>query len=253
MKKKIISEKLMKALLQLKLTEKEVYTYITLLERNNATLQDIARDSGINRVSIYAALVELKNKGLVSESRRGKRRLYVAEKPETLFDIINEKKEEIRLEEELLQGVVLPTLKALNVRQEDKPQIMFFQGADGINRVFMQILRNKEIINCGSYETATRVVSEKDEIAYFEEIKKRKIFYRMLLEDTPLNRKFGDLSRGIAHTKFLPAGTVISADIVIAGDLTVLISYERKTATVIEDQSIAQAIKMYLDFMWMRV
>lgn len=253
MKKKIIPEKLMKALLQLKLTEKEVYTYIALLERNNAALQDIARDSGINRVSIYAALVELKNKGLVSESRRGKRRLYVAEKPETLFDLINEKKQEIRLEEELLQDVVLPTLKALNVRQEDKPQIMFFQGADGINRVFTQLLRHKEIINCGSYDAATRVVPEKEEIAYFEEIKKRKIFYRMLLEDTALNRKFGDLSRGVAHTKFLPAGTLISADIVIAGDLTVLISYERKTATVIEDQSIAQAIKMYLDFMWMRL
>ena len=253
MKKKAIPEKLLKALLQLKLTEKEIYTYIALLEQESTTVQSIAHDSGINRVSVYAALEALHDKGLVSESRRGKRKLYVAEKPEAFFDLLNEKKDEIRAEEELLQNLILPTLRAFNVREENKPQIRFYQGADGIRRVFEQLLHNKEMIDCGSYETAIRVLTEKEEVAYFDEIKRRKIFYRMLLEDTALNRKFGDLSRGIAHTKYLPAGTLISADIVIAGDLTALISYDKKTATVIEDRSIAQAILMYLDFMWARL
>ena len=244
----------MKALLQLNLTEKEIYTYVALLEQHQAPIQDIARATGVNRVSIYAAIEELKQRGLVSESRQGKRKVFTAENPDSLLNILDEKRQEISKDEDLLQNIVLPMLKAINVRQENKPQIKFFEGADGINRVFDEyVLKSRSAINCGSYETATRVISEKDELKYFEKIKERKIFYRMLLEDTPLNHKFADFSRGVAHTKFLPANTPISADIVIAGAITALVSYDRKTATVIEDASIAQAILMYLDFMWERL
>ena len=254
MKKKTIPVKLTLALSQLKLTEKEIQTYVSLLEQGKASIQDIARETGVNRVSIYAAIDELKQKGLVSESRQGKRRMYVAEGPEGLLEILQKKKEEISKHEDLLQNIVLPMLKAINVRQENKPQIKFFEGADGIDRVFAEyFMRGTEMINCGSYETALSVMSEEIERDYFREIKKRKIFYRMILEDTPLNHRFAEIGKDAAHAKFLPLGTKISADIVINGAITALISYDRKAATVIEDESIAQAIKMYLDFMWDRL
>ncbi|MFA6383570.1 MAG: hypothetical protein WCX17_04045, partial [Parcubacteria group bacterium] len=131
------------------------------------------------------------------------------------------------------------------------PQIKFFEGADGINRVYDEyILKEKDCINCGSYETAAKVLTFEDEEEYIREVKKRKIFYRMILEDTPLNHRFGEMAKGIAHTKYLAPETKISADIVVAGPLVALISYDKKSATLIEDESIAQAIKMYLDFMW---
>ncbi len=251
MQKKIAPKGLKEALLQLKLTEKEVLAYLALLENGPAGVQDISRATGVNRVSVYAALDELKQKGLAVESRRGKRKLYVAESPENLEAIVVQKREEVRREERLLQNTILPMLKILDVSQKNAPQIKFFEGADGITKVFDEyILRGRDVINCGSYETATRVVSEKDELQYFRNIEKKKIFYRMILEDTPLNRKFAQASRGIAHTKFLPAETRISADIVISGNVTALVSYDRENATIIEDASIAEALKLQLDFMW---
>lgn len=254
MKRKIAPQKLEVALLQLKLTEKEIATYLILLENGASTVQDISRATGVNRVSVYSALDELKQKGLVTESRKGKKKLFVAEDPENLERLVAQKQEEVKFEQQLLQNTILPMLRAIDINQESKPQIKFFEGAEGIYKVFDEyILKNRDVINCGSYETASIVVSEKDELAYFQEIKARKIFYRMILEDTPLNHKFALAAKGIAHTKFLPAETKISADVVISGSVTALISYDRKTATVIEDASIAQAIKMYLDFMWERL
>ncbi|HCP08784.1 MAG TPA: hypothetical protein DIT25_03245 [Candidatus Moranbacteria bacterium] len=251
MKKQIAPANLTNALLQLKLTEKEVATYIILLESGSASVQGISRNTGINRVSIYAALDELKRKGLVAESRKGKKKLFVAENPDNLERLVAKKKEEAKIEEHLLQNTILPMLKAIDISQENKPQIKFFEGADGITKVFDEyIIKQREAINCGSYETASKVVSEKDELEFFQDIKERKVFYRMLLEDTPLNHKFAEAGKGITHTKFLPPETKISADIVIAGSYTALISYDRKNATLIEDASIAQAIKTYLDFMW---
>ncbi|EKE10708.1 MAG: hypothetical protein ACD_15C00211G0002 [uncultured bacterium] len=254
MKKKVLSKNLTSALLQLNFTQKEIMAYVALLEQGASTVQGISRNTGVNRVSIYDALDELKQKGLVSESRKGKKKLFVAENPENLQRIISRKKEEAKSQERLLESTILPMLKAIDIRQENKPRIKFFEGEEGITRVFDQyILKARNVINCGSYETATKVVSEKDELQYFQDIGKRKIFYRMILEDTPLNRKFAKASRGIVHTKFLSPETKISGDIIISGSVVALVSYEKKNATLIEDESIAQAIKMQLDFMWERL
>ncbi len=251
MKKPTMPENLTKALLQLNFTDKEIATYLALLENGILTIQSVSRHTGINRVTTYAAIDELKSKGLVAESRKGKRRLFVAEDPETLKNLFNEKAERLEKEKASLENTILPVLKAINVNQENKPQIKFFEGADGINRVYDEyILKEKECINCGSYETATKVISFEEEKKYIREVKDRKIFYRMILEDTPLNRKFGEMAKGIAHTKYLPAEIKISADIVVAGPLVALVSYDKKSVTLIEDKSIADAIKIYLDFMW---
>lgn len=240
---------------RLGLTEKEISVYIALLEGGPMAVQDIARNSDVNRVSTYAAIDELKRKGLLAESRKGKRKLMIAETPDALLTIIEQKKNELASEESSLTNDILPILKAINVSQPNKPIFKFFEGKDGITKVYDEyVLKTGEIINCGSYETATRAVNEKEEIGYFEEIKKRKIFYRSILEDTALNRRYGELCQGIGFTKFLPEGTKNSSDIVVAGrSLVVLVSYDKLAATLIEDESIAMTIKTYLDFMWERL
>ena len=248
-------EKVEKALLQLGFTEKEIATYIVLLEIGAGSVQQISRMTEINRVSVYAAIDELKQKGLVAESRKGKKKLFVAESPDLIVVLVEEKKRKLEKEEDNLQNMILPMLKAINVRQENKPQIKFFEGRDGITRVFDEyILKNsRDVINCGSYETASRVVSFEEEVEYFQRIAERKTFYRMILEDTLLNRKFAKAGKGMTHTKFLPAETKVFSDIVVSGPIVALISYEKENATVIEDESIAQAMRMQLDFMWERL
>lgn len=251
--KKEISEKLKKALLQLNLTEKEIASYITLLEQGALSIQDISKNTGINRVTTYAAIEELKTKGLVSESRKGKRKLFVAENPESFENILQEKKDRLRQEADILQSIILPSLKAINVNQTNKPEIKFFEGAEEINKIFDNILKSSSVINCGSYDTAIKTTTQAFEKEYFAEIKRKKIFFRMILEDTPLNHEFAELGKGAIHVKFLPPETKGSADILVFGQSVALMSYDRKTATLIEDQTIADSMRMYLDFMWDRL
>jgi sugar-specific transcriptional regulator TrmB len=251
MKKQEVSNNIRNALLQLNISEKEIATYISLLENGSASILDISKSTGINRVTTYAAIEELKEKGLVAETRKGKRKLFVAEDPDGLLGLVNEKRERLASEEKMLAKII-PSLKALNISQPNKPQIKFFEGKEGITRIFDEyVLNTSEAINCGSYETAVKALTKDSEKKYFENIKSKKMFYRMILEDTALNREFAELARSACHVKFLPVGQKIAADIVIAGSSnTALISYDRLTATLVEDRSIAQAIKMYLDFMW---
>src|SRR5512133_1594384 len=126
MKNKSVPDKIKKALLQLGFTEKEIATYVALLELGASSVQDISRKTGVNRVSIYDAVDELKAKGLVAESRKGKKKLFIAEDPDGITELIQAKKARLREEENSLQNTVLPILKAINIRQENKPQIKFF-------------------------------------------------------------------------------------------------------------------------------
>ncbi len=254
MTKQIVSEKLKKALLKFNLTEKEILSYLTLLEKGGSSIQGISRYTGINRVTTYAAIDELKEKGLVAESKKGKRRLFVAESPEGLKNILDQREKQVKAEEKILNNLILPTLKAIDVHQEKKPQIKFFEGLSGINKVYDDyVLVNRNVISCGSYDSVMKVSSWEAEKKYINEIKKKKIFFKGILEDTPINRKFNEMSKGIMHNKFLPPDIKISADILTFGSTVALISYDKAVATLIEDESIAKSIKMHLEFIWERL
>jgi len=251
MEKKTISEKLKNALLQLELTEKEILCYLTLLEFGSSTIQSISRNSGLNRVTLYVAIDELKGKGLLSETKKGKRRLFVAESPDSLKKILTKKRNALHAEEKVLESFILPTLKAFDIQQENKPQIKFFEGIEGIYKVYDDyVLKYSDVISYGSYDSVLKVSTEKEEIDFFPELVKRKIFFRSILENTELNKKFAQLSLGIMHTKFLAPEQKISADILIFGSTVALISYDKVVATLIEDESIAKSMKMFFEFMW---
>lgn len=249
-----ISENLTKALLQLNLTPKEIATYTILLQNGPMGVQEISRETGINRVSIYSAIDELKVKGLLSESRKGKKKLFVAENPESLKIFLESKKERLAKEEKLLENIILPTLKAFDISEEKRPQIKFFEGADGINQVYDNyILNHKDILGCGSYETAMRASNWEHEKEFLEKIRDRKIFYRSILRNTPVDHKFAEAFKNCFHTKFLDLETKLSADIHVFGNYVSLMSYDAMTVTLIQNEAIAKSIKIYLEFMWERL
>jgi predicted DNA-binding transcriptional regulator len=247
-------DKVEKALLQFGLTEKEISIYLMLLENGVGSVQEISRQSGINRVTIYAGLDQLKTKGLVAETKKGSRTLFVAENPENLGEILEKKKAVLKSEEETLNNFLIPALKAVNTAIPDKPQILFFEGAEGIGRVFdAYALKYSRLIGCGSYAEAFKVMSKKDEIWFVEEIKRRKIVYRMVLRDTPEDRQFAAEFKGFFHAKFLPTTEAMPADIHVFGPYVALMSYATLGTTLIKDETIAKAIKLYIEFMWERL
>lgn len=70
-----------KELQNLGLSEKEAKVYTTSLELGPDTVQNIAKESGINRATTYVQIGTLKEKGLISEFEKGKKTYFVAESP----------------------------------------------------------------------------------------------------------------------------------------------------------------------------
>lgn len=246
-----LSKKLLSVLSQLELNEKESLIYSTLLEMGPSSIQEISRRTAVNRVTTYESVGRLKNKGLLFATKRGKREFVAAESPEILQSLLREKEERLKNVSLDLQNIVLPTLRAIDLKQEKRPQVRFFEGIEGIFRVYDEyLLKYPSAMSFGSYDPIMKISTEKTESKYFSAISKRRILYRTILEDTETNRAFAEKGRGITHAKFLASGSKISADILIFGPCVATISYEKMTATVIEDDSIAKSLKMLFEFMW---
>jgi HTH-type transcriptional regulator, sugar sensing transcriptional regulator len=113
---------------RLGIEEKQAKVYLACLELGSATIQELAEKSGIKRTSIYNFLEEIKNKGLVSEIKKGNKNLLIAEDPNNL------KK---RLENNLKKiEEVLPDLMGIFNLPGSKPKMRYYEGMDGIRKVY---------------------------------------------------------------------------------------------------------------------
>ena len=79
-----ISENLLKIL---GLNQMQGQVYVGALELGEATMQALARKSGVNRSTIYTFIDELKARGYILEAKKNKRRVYSAIHPEQLVEM----------------------------------------------------------------------------------------------------------------------------------------------------------------------
>ena len=79
---------------KLGLTEKESKFYLTSLRIGPASMQVLARKSGIDRGTAYHVAQTLKSKGLFSVVEDGKRPLFRVTHPRELYDYVEKRKNE---------------------------------------------------------------------------------------------------------------------------------------------------------------
>ena len=92
-------------LLELGLTDKEAGVYLAMLELGPASVQEIARKSGVNRSTSYLTIEALKERGLASSSTRGKKMLFTAESPSRLAAVLNREREMLEQKKQKLQFI----------------------------------------------------------------------------------------------------------------------------------------------------
>jgi len=122
----------MKELESLGLTPREIDTYLALLELGSNTVGAIVKKSKVPSSKIYEVLGKLIDKGLVSFIIKGKTKYFQASEPESLVDILDEKKK--KLEQ------IIPLLKKKQNREE-KEQVSLFEGDEGMKTALRKVLR----------------------------------------------------------------------------------------------------------------
>lgn len=218
-------------------TEPMQKIFLTLIAKGEMTIAELARETGLYRPSVYKATALLMAKNLVSKTSRGKRTLYAAEEPSSLFSVLDSLKAEL--------DEVVPELTASRQHHKTRPIIRYLEGKNGISHI---------------YEDMMRTLKKDDVIYRYEspkDYKKNNRYYPALYwkraggkeseiqkyvitnEKTNLLRS-PRLSR---YSKSIPASfDLFEYDIteLIYGDKVAFIDYNTETASIIESRTFAE-------------
>lgn len=151
------------ALAKMGLTDKEIKVYLAALELGKASVQEVSRKSGINRATTYVQLEQLVERGLVSIVDKDKKNIVVAERPQRIIDILENKKSNIDDLKKQFSGL-MPQLEAIYNVVTDRPQVKFYEGEAGLKLVRADIIKSKPEMVCAIIPG--RIEGEKEVMEY---------------------------------------------------------------------------------------
>lgn len=109
--------------------------YLACLEINGGAVSSIARKAGVNRVSCYHTIENLLERRLLSQYNKNGMKCFAPEPPEQVLRLAEE---QVNIAKSLL-----PELRSLASALAFKPKIRFYEGRDGVEKVFLESLTAK--------------------------------------------------------------------------------------------------------------
>lgn len=251
-----MDEQLIKSVEDLGLSQKESRVYLANLTLGPATVQQIADQSGIKRVTTYVILEALANLGLVSQSVQGRKTYFNAEDPSNLRRLLEKKEQEIKEQKGSFEEI-LPQLKTMRQLPKDAPSVKFYDTAEGIKSImgtFLQAHLNEGPIF--GVSNLDQVMEFFPEFASSDANPARislgipsRIIYTSkrgpFLKEGDKNRN--RVSRFVPHDKF-----PLDADFSVVGNHIVLMSLKgtRPIGITIDSQDLANGLRAIFELAW---
>ncbi len=243
---------MLEQLQKLGLTAKEASVYIATLELGEASpVSTIAKRANVNRTTAYDILELLVEKGLVIVSTAKKYRFYRAQPPEKITAYLKEQSEKFaRLAEETEQ--MMPELNSHYRALTGRPRVYFYEGYEGIIRVYEETLTSSEEILAYASDQANQ-----DAVAwYFPKYYKRRaekgIPIRALFPDTPKDRERHSLDKEeLRQSRLLPKEVMnFTPEINFFDNKIMIADWEEKLGVIIESEAIANVFKQSFELAW---
>lgn len=220
--------------------------YLASLELGSATVIEIAKKASIKRTTCYDILQDLMGNGLVYETTKGKKRLFIADDPEKIQKKMQEK--------EKLFSDILPQLKSLHNVSGVKPKIFFYEGLEGVRDMYDDILKySGEFVAFGS-EDVVRILGEQWTEDYIKRRVKKGIRVRAILPRTEYLEK-SIQGRDQAHLRATKLVDIkkypFSIEIDMYGHSRVaLLSSKEALGVIIESTEIYRTMKLVFELIW---
>lgn len=251
-----MNDELIASIEDLGLSQKEARVYLANLMLGAATVQKIADQSGIKRVTTYVILESLNNLGLVSQSTKGKKTYFVAEEPSQLRRLLQKKEQAIKDQQKHFDAI-LPELNQLKTIPTDSPNVRFYDTAEGIKAITASFLESNK--NVGELYGMSNI----DQLfGFFPEFsaasgnpERTKVGIRSKFiytsERGPV-LKDSDKERN-RESRFVPIDKYpLTGDVTIVGDNIVMLSLvgNKPIGITINSAELSKSLKAIFDLAW---
>ena len=234
---------------QLGISENEARVYVAALELGQATVQDLGKKARVKRTTVYTTIEGLKEKGLLAETKKGKKTLFIAQNPEALLSLSEKRLVEIKK--------ALPELKSIyNAGGAEKPKLKFYEGKEGYFVVYQDILKQnpKELLVIASYKDWLKHIDLAFEEEWTQQRIKQGIFLRWLdFKTKETIKKAKEGKKGLREIRFLQDKFAFTSATFIYNGKIILMSGKAKDfmAIVIENQEFFQTHKQLFELLWL--
>lgn len=229
---------------QLGLSEKEAEIYLALNSYGASPASTIARLTKIKRGSVYDGLNSLIARNLVSSFKKGAYTYFVID---DIKKLLHQAKEKVRLAERVMTGL-----------EEDQNhegfQINHYVGEEGYRDMYEHILRvnPKEIMVWMHWDEFYSALDPNREDDWTNERIKKKLFARLLMQDTPLAKEFKKKDKECyRETILLPKDYYFESNCVLYGGYITFFDAAKKiTGIRIRHPRIYEMHKQIFEMNW---
>jgi sugar-specific transcriptional regulator TrmB len=127
-------------LTQLGLTPEQAELYHSLLEKGPQSATQLAKSTSVKRTYVYPLCRQLLEQNLITQTKHARTTVFTAQTPDRLLDLAQSQKQKIDQAQKTLESI-LPDLNSLYTLSENKPIISYFEGPQGIKRVYEDTLK----------------------------------------------------------------------------------------------------------------
>jgi sugar-specific transcriptional regulator TrmB len=231
------------------LTEHESSVYFTMVSLGPCPVLKIARASEVKRTTIYSVIDSLKEKGLVRVELKGFKSLFVAESPEKLENILEQRKNKLKNH--------LKDFMEIYNKGGGETLIKIYEGMEGIRPVYNSLLSDikpgEDYLIIAGMEKAYALDKE-----FYDDLRERRskmpIKIRMLVTD-PENEESQKALKYQQNfnmqVKLLPPETKLTTNMVITPQRLLIHQLGQPVmAIVIENKSTIKMHQELFEVMW---
>lgn len=225
-----------KTLKNIGLSEIEAKIYISLLEIGSQNITQIAESSSCNRVQIYGAIPRLKEKRLIGETIRWKRKFFFAENPENLENIFYEQK--------LIFQSSIAAMKEKYKKKQSKPELKTFYTEEDISHIYQDVVESLDVGGC-YYRYSSRTTEYKKWTLYkqYRKNREKKEIQRMVITGHELKKLKEDKQKNLTREMVaIPKKYDLFEDDItklIYANKVAILDHSTKTSFIIENQKFA--------------
>lgn len=237
---------------ELGLSAKETQVYLALLKRGPSSVRHLAEAAQVNRGTTYDILKSLQQQGLVSYYDQEKKTYFVAQDPESLSQMIADRKQSLEnLNEQLVE--VVPQLRSItNGVNASKPVVRYYHGPKGIRNILREVLDdvielpNKEYCVYSSPSIAKHLY---DAIPNFTKLRvKAGLHVRVIAFG-----EGGSVNEALSERRWLSKHKAASTYTIIFGRKTAYISLDDRQqphGVILEDANLSDTQRLLFDAHW---
>lgn len=226
------------------LNQKQANVYLAMLELGQTRVINLAKKTGILRTTIYDVLEELEKKRLVTQTKKGKKRLFLASEPENLEQILEEKRKKLEN--------LIPALKSLVNTTGEKPIIKYYEGSEGVKEVYRDTLKYQGELVAFVTENIISKLGQDFADEYKEKRVKAKITVRVIGPDTEeiIEYKKTD-QKDLKETRLVSKEEFpFSIEMNVYGNKLAFMSFSESLGLIIESNEIAKNMRFLFELAW---